>query len=613
MTEGSSETMEGTSQSISSEKGAEMGKEQSLPPNIPLPEAIQRMKEKGPIRGEQDVEPPKGLPEEQVEAWRQASGKLGNLIPEKGKKTDLTDESLVRLAQLAAMPHNQSRVIIENLIASGDNLFISGQVGVDQWSKLGGALRELADTFPSQEREGFFREYEYDTQVGAELDMRPVQPPFDTSWPPKYFTSSTEARRHGLELNEWQRLLRARAQLANACAIKLEKKDTDLVATKDNPLFNFKREELRLMYEMPGVKQSLWRFFDELFIGEKKDEEGRVRGRIRLRLKPAAGGENGDPGALVKLLDVEGLKKRIWSREGDKSILKDGIVENEIDARAAVAAAWNLIFISNTVESADLYRDVEPCPAYGEQPRALCHPLSKAMMRYKLKEIVNKEGKIEEFDENKVRPWGGNHLGNWLKERVIKDPQFRARFKDGEIRPFPETMCVSLLEFIEVDDKGTTLAEKILNQDDEGIDWNKVSQETAGAYKDFMDTAVNGFTFATGLREINLKDPTTRREWATKLGDVIGKMRPKILGDEYDRNDFVIWSIAASVGLKRQTSELYLNIPENIYSIVLDGLLKEVLVDDKKKIKEVKAQLMEKNVFSGAKRTIVDWKRVFTR
>lgn len=543
------------------------------------------------------MESPKGLPEEQVEVWRQARGALKNLIPEKDKKTDLTDENLVRLARLAAMPHNQSRARMENLISSGDNLFISGQVGVDQWSKLGGVLRELADTFPSQEREGFFREYEYDTQVGAELDMRSVQPPFDTSWPPKYFTSSTEARRHGLELNEWQRLLRARAQLANACAIKHEKKDTDLVATKDNPLFNLKREELKLMYEMPGVKQSLWRFFNELFVAE------RVNGRFRLRLKPAGGGA---PGALEKLKDVEELKRKIWSREGENSILRDRIVENEIDARAAVAVAWNLIFIGHTVESADLYRDVEPCPAYGEQPRALCHPLSKAMVRYQLK-------KIEEFDENKVRPWGGNHLGNWLKERVIKDPQFRARFKDGMIRPFPETMCVSLLEYIKVDKKGITLAEKILSQNDEGIDWNQVSQETAGDYKDFMDTAVNGFTFATGLREINLRDPTTRREWATKLGDVIGKMRPKVLGKEYDDDDFIVWSIAASVGLRRKTSQLFLALPDHIYGVVLDSLLKNVLVDDKEKIKRIKARLLEKNVLSGPMRTIRDLKRPFNR
>jgi len=584
-------------------------------------EAIKRMEEKGSIRGGQD-EPP-GV-EGRVEAWREGMGILGGLLvpPEEGGEAPLNDPKIVRIARAALLPHNQNRKGLEGLLDRVNDLFINDEdLDPLQAAQLGGVIRGLADILPPAET--LFREYEYDTQVGAELDMRAVQPPFDTSWPPKYFTSLKEARRHGLqELGDWQRLLRARAQLANACALKNEKKDTDLVATKDNPLFNLKMQELRLMYEMPGVKETLWLLFDELFEGEYDDDKG----RLVLKLKPVEPPEGEDPGAgaVKKLKDVEALKEKYWReriRDGDEmiinpdSLIARGFVGDEVDAKAAVAVAWNLMFIGNTVESADIDRKVKPNPSYGEQPRALCHPLSKALVRY-LPETKDK------FDPDKIRPFGGQRFGNWLKERVTKDPKFRAGLKSGKIKPFPETMCVSLFEYIFVEQlmeeadgemvpkRKVTLAEKLLNKTDEGIDWNMVSQETAGDYKDFMGAATNGYTFVVGLDMFDFKDPRTWDEWTTKLGDVIGKMRPKILGTEYDSDDFLVWSICASIGLRFGTSELFLNIPDEApYGTVLDTILDPILVDQKRKKQRIKARFLEKNVFSGPARSVREFLR----
>ena len=68
--------------------------------------------------------------------------KIRSLI-EPGKEGEvITDESLLRLAELALLPRNQTPERLEELLKKGDDLFAEGKVPKEKWAILAGVIEE---------------------------------------------------------------------------------------------------------------------------------------------------------------------------------------------------------------------------------------------------------------------------------------------------------------------------------------------------------------------------------------------------------------------------------------------------------------------------------------
>lgn len=100
---------------------------------------------------------------------------------------------------------------------------------------------------------------------------------FNQANPRLYFTPPPEWVR---KLSpDQQYLLKIQQRLADGAVHKLGVKDIDPAKVRQNEIYNFPTTELRLIYEMPGVREAMQTFVGELF--EKYTEDGRVLLRIK--------------------------------------------------------------------------------------------------------------------------------------------------------------------------------------------------------------------------------------------------------------------------------------------------------------------------------------------
>lgn len=418
--------------------------------------------------------------------------------------------------------------------------------------------------------------------VEAEFRMRPIRLDVD-GYPPGWFQS--------LPYDE-QVAVRARAMMANAAETKYRVANKDPEAAMNNPHLRLEREELDKICRLPGVESVLSEMFLNFF------EIRRINGRNALVLKEGA------EGFLNKFEQFR--QNRI------KDLLERGIVENEVDAKAAVAMVWNLMYLGNVFESADYRRKIKPNPyVIGEQVRAVFHPLRK------LRAKVLKEKEEEQGTEE---GWGGP-LGTWLAERVAHDRKFRREFKEGRIKPMPVTLMASLFDVIRLSDR-RTLAEALAAG--ETINWYdpEIPVELFGVQGDLWDSALKAYFILTGKNPI---DPQRPGVWAGQLADIVSKMRltqAKLGKDErrrdfglrmdYDRPDFYLWAICSSVGLRYYGSELRLALPAGVdEDAFIQKLLTPRLAD--KQTRDYLRVALQSGTGAGIVRAVDDWKRSFGR
>ena len=423
-------------------------------------------------------------------------------------------------------------------------------------------------------------EASYDVFINAVYRQEPVAIQFET-FPPSWFREMTPEEQVGV---------RALTYLANAAYIKRNSANINLEKTKDNPyLTALDREGTMAIWEMPGVEPALRYYLRELFEGEYV---AGTRGRLyyELRIKKEVSEDIRRTCGITRQDETEAAKKGekvlkdLISGAGILSDperfrrfrgllqnrLREGkVVEDEWKARAADAAAWNLLYVGNTAESADLERRLTPSTVYGEQVRSMMHPFAKARSKvFKEKQEVGTE-----------EGWGGA-IGNWLADRVAYDGDFRRRFDNGEISAFPRTMFASLFELVEVDelrdpktrDKGNkTIAEKLMAG--EPLNWDQQKKEPWGVYGDLWDTTYRGYLYATGKNELDIKN---WHLWCHQLADIIGKIKGSSLGKYYEDPSFLLFAICNSAGLRSYTSGLLLDsgvATEGIYGKFVESIV----------------------------------------
>lgn len=280
---------------------------------------------------------------------------------------------------------------------------------------------------------------------------------FNQDSPRLYFTPAPEWVRK-LSPKE-QYLLKIEQRLANGAATKLGVKDISADKARQNEIYNFPETELKLIYEMPGVKEAMETFVGDLF--EQYTEDGRVFLRLKLdanrKIIPEVRKKLGDSETDSSFEDYKeemfkkmALRKLYPSRINDinndwKSVYDEKISEyrkecrlefkndkrnskrvdnrtdaeletqwitnNALEEKKAVATAWNFLFVGNIIESADTERNLKPSQINSDKIRTMMMPLEKFLQKASIR-----KGKIQGSEEL----FGGN-LALWAKRRLEEE------------------------------------------------------------------------------------------------------------------------------------------------------------------------------------------------
>ncbi len=443
----------------------------------------------------------------------------------------------------------------------------------------------------------------YEVFVNSEFLQQPISLQVDT-FPPMWFKKLTSEKQHEI---------RVRIRLANGAFIKRQVADIDGDKAKENQYLTLTEREFALLYEgMPGVKETMEIYMKTLF--ESYQDNGANLLKIKnvevlvksinykkkndVYLATVIYPENEEDreievekgtkvGDRVKTIDENILDSlndfQTFQEKLIKQLSEDLDIE-ELDAKAAVAVAWNLLFIGNVVESADTERNVDPSGVYGEQIRAFMHPLVKALKKFKAFGDKREEDQLSVGTEE---GWGGV-IGDWITGRNIKDPVFAGKLRKREIKPFPERMFISFPELITVE--AEVGKEKVkMSMAEALIEGHKIickvsDSDLFGKYSDAWDSCWKAYNYAIGKVPLDFREGG---KWVRELVDA----RAKIVGINTVGSDgkktyplrkycqspeFHLWVLANSIGLMSGTSEIILSLPfdDDAYDTVVDQLLK---------------------------------------
>lgn len=446
--------------------------------------------------------------------WEGRLSKLSDMFDSDEEKI-LPEDEIGIIADILRHEHEKS----SQAYSTTQELTISG---------LGKAIQES----------GFREGSTYDVFVNAELLQQPISLQVDT-FPPEWFKKLD---------SEGQHLIRARIRLANASFIKRRFGDIDGERTKQNDYLSLTEKELGLIWKMPGVKECLYRYTEDFLEKDDSAEEGVFFWTLKAKNKEEA----------EQLTSFEAYQIALAQEFEEK-----GVVSDDLEAKSAVAVSWNFLFCCNAMESADTKRIINPSGVYGEQVRALMHPLVKAIGKYGIKP----DEKPEQLAVGTEEGWGGQ-LGDWIANRLeAGDYEFRQKLRERKVKPYPERMLASLPELAEVKvvgiDEKISMAQAFSEKRE--IQFPSTESDLFGGYLDTWDSAFKAYNYATG--KVPLESGKNNREWARTLADTIAKLRSKSIGkhhvlEPYYRNrEFILWTIANSVGLRLHTSNLILSLP----------------------------------------------------
>lgn len=462
-----------------------------------------------------------------------------------------------------------------------------------------GEIEKLSRLFSSERSEST-----YETFVTAEFLQQPIQLQVDT-FPPSWFRNKPD-NFHGT-ISDWQQVVRARINLTNASYIKAEVAALDGEKAKNNNYLKLSEKELKIIYEMEGVRETMHNIVDDFFT-IKKDPNSNAEFLV-LKIPPEVKGEEEKKdtprkkflGVLAGFRDyqeslVEGLMK------------KNHMSEN--DARSAVAASWNFLYVSNVFESADTERDIggECGNIFGEQIRAMMHPLSKAKSKFM-------KGEKDERSHGTEEGWGGN-VGAWFADMFTWNDtrsRFAEKLQYGKIKPFPNRIGASMVDIMKI--KTESGEEMSLGKAlflDKKVNFNRADSNLFGEYGDKWDTFFKYYYYSTGKNLIQFGKNLD--EWSNGLADVLAKIRAiKVPGtnsqmfQELDSSEAFGWIMLNSVGIVR-SPDLMLNIPEGLnYEAIVDVILQQPrLVPDKEERKKIK-KMLNGEALAVKKRFSIKW------
>lgn len=411
----------------------------------------------------------------------------------------------------------------------------------------------------------------YSNFVSNEGAQRRFYEDWFLSSPPEWFGELPE---------KWKQVIRTRMFINNQAAIKRKDGPFELDPVLDNRDMRIDKEALITMWEeMPGFRQAFATMWHDFF---ETDPTGFVK--IKETAIPLLNGfskyKDSLTGKIVSYIDASN------SRDG----FRNGPNGNSLTmAEAAVASAWNLIYVSNIVDSGDLERNIKG-EVVAEQVRTFFRPLRKGQSKW-LRDP--NRGEVIGTDES----WGGK-LGDWFAERCRHDPDFARGVKEGTIRYIPIRLMYSWFDIQKIGSE--TLGAKLTNEVKRKVtisdDQKKTSVQIEGLY-DFVKgakaidfdqlegenlwpgyaDAADSARFVYKIIQGTTKDPEMR-QLATALSKLreVGRKNFSPLTEVYNDEQLIVGCILGMTGGPAPfISELLLEIPEQEYDRTVNKLLSD--------------------------------------
>lgn len=365
--------------------------------------------------------------------------------------------------------------VVEKIDVIVDTISESTANGFDQ--------RALIDNPYAKDSKEFRSPYELDFVSFVDCLFNQISPYLRLTPPPEWVRKLSSKEQYLLNIEQ---------KLANGAEYKLKTKNISADKARQNEVYDLKETELKLLYEMPGMKEALETFVGDLF--ERASEDGRMFLRLKLCkdndwnlvslsreeinkgtslvtkdgyllkmdkygnlthiLDPAVARKCGDMGSNFgfenykeEMFKKMALRKLYPSKEGEISndwekVYKDTIknyiqktrsdfeekskkVDNRTDAelehkwikenalleKAAVATAWNLLFVGNIIESADTTRSLKPSQINSDKIRTMMMPLEKFLQKANIR-----KGRLDGSEE-----FFGGSLALWAKRRLEEE------------------------------------------------------------------------------------------------------------------------------------------------------------------------------------------------
>lgn len=333
-----------------------------------------------------------------------------------------------------------------------------------------------------------------ETFVDLEKNRRPIR--WYGERPPAWYESMDEDQRD---------IIMLRVKLLEHASNKHELRNINAEKLRQN-IPELTNKEFRLLWEkMPGFKEAAQRIVRDLC-----EEWEDPNGRHVLRLKTNGLGADGNPvienGQTLNPNGVRAEVKACITNFGRYRVrvasgLHDGMRLSFQDATAATSTAWNFLYLTDLIESADYYREFPPSDEISDQLRTINHPGIKAMGKWGVWKghgaALAEDGDKESFASGDLFRWVNRML------RTHGD-QFKRRMIDGDLKDMlPRTLCVSALETIKinVDSRtGTNLGLALLNRDLEWIGDRLPPDNTNNLLQSYGDLREGAEWFADVVR-----------------------------------------------------------------------------------------------------------------
>lgn len=281
--------------------------------------------------------------------------------------------------------------------------------------------------------------------VEMEYNMQPIR--WYDERPPAWFDKKN--------MNSDEReLIDLRLKLLNAAANKVYLRNRDIEKLRNN-YPEVTEHDFKLLWEkMPGFKEALTGIVSDL-CEEYTDNDG----RILLRLKTQGTGDT--PFAINKV--VKDKVEHFYRYKDDYSKTLDnanvlttsekrklGKIEADklvaMRKTEAVSAAWNFLYVGDSVESWDYFRELKPTVCVSDKLRTMDHPMIKALGKWGVWKGYQTPGEVVAA-EGQEEPFISGPLSSWILDRIKYEPNFKQRLTSGDLKDMlPRTMVVSMIE-----------------------------------------------------------------------------------------------------------------------------------------------------------------------
>lgn len=296
-------------------------------------------------------------------------------------------------------------------------------------------------------------------------------------------------------------IVEARIELLNAAASKKALRNADLEKVRLNVPETPGADLKQLWDKMPGYSKAV-RYILRDLCEQHTDQYGRRLLRLKL--------EKDEKGNVISKKIDEATRKKVEYLSGYKKQVAVKLMEvnkalSKTEAIEATSAAWNFLYIGDLIESADLYRELTPSTALGDQVRTADHLKNKAYGKWGVQkqfkgvnEVVTSPGMQE--------PFVSLEFYYWIKDQIKSNPGFKDRMIDGDLKNIlPETMCVSWVEATKMGN--TNWATALMLEKHDGTDVyddksisNSIAEDDKNVMQPFNDMREGAFWLATAFK-----------------------------------------------------------------------------------------------------------------